>query len=206
MHQTRQEATTRLPIKRKGTQYVARASASLNNSVPVVIAIRDILNLAKTKREVKKMISQKMLKINGREVIDYGESIHLFNLLQADKTYVLKLSPTRKFFLEETKEVKERICKVIGKKLLPKKKIQINLHDGTNMIGDNKIKIGDSLYIDFSGKIKKHISPGKGGEVFIIAGKYEGQDGKITEVQDKKISIKFKDNSAVLNLENIFLL
>ena len=53
MHQSRQKATTRLPIRRKGTQYVAVASSSLENSVPVVIAVRDILNLARTKKEVK---------------------------------------------------------------------------------------------------------------------------------------------------------
>jgi ribosomal protein S4E len=53
MHQTRQQATTRLPITRKGTKYVARASSDLENSVPVVIAMRDILKLAKTKREVR---------------------------------------------------------------------------------------------------------------------------------------------------------
>ena len=108
MHQTRQEATTRLPIERKGTKYIARASSDLENSVPVIIALRDILKLAKTKKEVKKMIIQKMLKINGREVIDQNESIKLFNLFEADKAYVLKLSQTRKFFFEETKDSKGR--------------------------------------------------------------------------------------------------
>lgn len=206
MHQTRQEATTRLPIERKGTKYVVRASSDLNNSIPVVIALRDILHLVKTKKEVRKMITQKMLKINGREVKHYADSIKLFNIFEAGKTYVLKLSPTRKFFLEETKDTKERLCKVIGKKLLPKNKIQLNLHDGTNIIGDNKIKINDSLYLDLSNKIKRHISPEKGKEVFVISGKYEGQHGKISDVQDKKMLIKFKEGSSTLNLKNLIVL
>jgi small subunit ribosomal protein S4e len=206
MHQTRQEITTRLPLERKGTKYVARASEDLENAVPVVIAIRDLLKLAKTKKEVKKMITQRILKINGRDVMDYHESIKLFNILEAGKSYVLKLSPTRKFFLEETKDGKERLCKVVGKKLVGKNKIQLNLHDGTNIIGDNKIKIGDSVYLDLSGKLKKHVSLEKGKEVFIIKGKYEGQSGKVESVSGKKVAIKFKSNSAELDLESIIIL
>ena len=206
MHQTRQEATTRLPIERKGTKYIATASSNLQNSVPVVIAIRDILNLAKTKKEVKNMIIQKILKINGREVEDYRESIHLFNIFQAGKDYVLKLSPTRKFFLEETKEGKERLCKVIGKRLVAKNRIQLNLHDGTNILGDNKVKVGDSVYLDLSGKMKRSVSPEKGKEVFITGGRYEGQSGKIAEIKGRKLSIKFKEGSAVLELEKLFVL
>ena len=198
MHQTRQETTKKLPIRRKGTKYVARALSHPKESVPVVIAIRDMLGLAKTKKEVKKMILQKLLKVNGRDVRDYHESIKLFNLLEAGKTYVLKLSPVRKFFLEETKEKDERLCKVIGKTLLKNKKIQLNLHDGTNLIGDSKIKIGDSLYLDLSGKIKKHVSLEKGGEAFIFSGKYAGQSGKVVDVQDKTATIKFKEGSSTI--------
>jgi len=205
MHQTRQQATTRLPIERKGTKYVARASSDLENSVPVVIAIRDILKLAKTKREVKKMITQKMLKINGREVKGCNDSIKMFNIFEAGKTYILKLSPTRKFFLEETKDSKERLCKVIGKKILPGNKMQLNLHDGTNIIGDKKVQVGDSIYLDLSNKIKRHVSPEKGKEVFVISGRYEGQHGKISELGNKML-IKFKENSSTLNLKNLIIL
>ncbi len=206
MHQTRQEITTRLPLERKGTKYVARASSDLENSVPVLIALRDILKLAKTKKEVKSMINQKILKINGRDVIDYHESVKLFNILEAGKSYTLKLTPTRKFFLEEVKDGKERLCKVVGKKLVGKNKIQLNLHDGTNVLWDKKVKIGDSLYLDLSGKIKRHVPLEKGKEIFVIGGRYEGQHGKVDDVSGKKASIKFKGKSATLDLKNIIVL
>lgn len=206
MHQSRQAATTRLPVERKGSKYVARASSGLENSVPVVIAVRDILHLAKTKREIKKMITQKILKINWTEVMHPNEGVHLFNIFKADKEYILKLSPTRKFFFEETKDSKERLCKVIGKKLLSEGRVQLNLHDGTNIIGDNKVKVGDSIYLDSSNKMKKHVAPEKGKEVFVASGRYEGQDGKIVEVKDKNILIKFKEGSSALRLENVFVL
>ncbi len=204
-HQTRQETTKRLPITRKGTKYVVRTLSHLDNSVPVLIAVRDMLKLARTKKEVKKMILQKLLKINGREVQDYRESIKLFNVFHAGKDYTLKLSPVRKFLLEETKDGSERLCKIIGKKLLKNKKIQFNLLDGSNIISDKDYNIEDSLYLDFSGKVKKHISPEKGSEVFIISGKYEGQHGKITDISGKKVTIKLKENSPTIEFSQVIL-
>ena len=56
MHQTRKEATNKLPVRRKGTKYLARARSHLNDSVPVVIAVRDMLGLAIKSKEVKQMI------------------------------------------------------------------------------------------------------------------------------------------------------
>ena len=77
---------------------------------------------------------------------------------------------------------------------------------GSKHINDKKANVGDSVYLDLSGKIKKHISPEKGREVFIISGRYEGQHGKIVNIQDRKISVKFKENSSVLGLGNLILL
>ncbi len=195
-----------MPIPRKGTKYIARASSHVLESVSVLAALRDILHLAKTMREVRQMIFKKLLKINGREVKDYHESIKLFNILHADKDYVLKLSSVRKFFFEEIKNSDERLCKIVGKKILSGNKIQLNLHDGSNAIADKKFKIGDSIYIDFSGKIKKHISPEKGKEVFILSGKYAGQSGKIESIEGNKVSIKLKEKSALLGLSQVIVL
>lgn len=205
MHQTRQQTTKKLPIQRKGTKYVARALSHPQESVPVIIAIRDMLGLAKTKKEVKKMILQKLLKINGTQVQDYHESIRLFNILEADKAYVLKLSPVRKFFLEETKDKNERLCKVVAKKIVSGGKIQLNLHDGTNVLSDKKIQIGDSLYLDMSGKIKQHIPLEKGKEAFVLSGRYAGQSGKIGNVSEKKVAIKFGEISTEIPLESVIV-
>jgi len=42
-----------------------------------------------------------------------------------------------------------------NKKLLKNNQIQLNLHDGTNILSKGKISIGDSVYVDSSSKIKK---------------------------------------------------
>ena len=59
MHLTRAQASNKIPIPRKGSKYVARPLMNLKDSVPVVIAVRDMLKLARTAKEVKKMIINK---------------------------------------------------------------------------------------------------------------------------------------------------
>lgn len=207
MHQKRNEVTMKLPIPRKGTKYVARALSDLQNSVPVVIAIRDMLKMAQTTKEVKHMIHQKALKINGREVKDHRESIKLFNILQADKPYLLSLTQNGKFKLEETKD-KDRLTKVRNKTLLKGKKVQVNLHDGSNVLTNDKVNTNDSLYLDFNGKITKHVPFEKGKECIVIVGKFLGHKGKVVSLDSNKAKIKLKDKETetTLNKEGVIVL
>ncbi|MCX8158691.1 MAG: hypothetical protein N3D20_00115 [Candidatus Pacearchaeota archaeon] len=197
MHLTRKASPTKLPIPKKGTKYLARASSDIENSVPLVIAIRDILKLAKTTKEVKKMINSGLLKINGKKASHFNEAIKLFNILEADKTYRLTILPTKKFHFEETNE-KMKLCKVVGKTLQKKGKVQYHLHDGSNILTSQQIPIGDSLYIDFNGKIKSHVPLAKNSEVFIFKGKYAGNKAKVESIDDKKIKIKINDISTII--------
>src|SRR3989338_6238831 len=115
MHQTRKGSTTKLPVPRKGTKYLVRASSHVRNSVPVLIAIRDMLKLARNSNEVKGLIHTKSLKINGKMVKDYHESIKLFNILEADKPYVLSILPSGIFSLLT---ILEPSCRLNWKRLL----------------------------------------------------------------------------------------
>ena len=203
MHQTRNETITKLPIRRKGTKYIARALHAHKNAVPVVIAVRDMLKLAKTLKEVQHMIKNKALKINGRVVEDYRDSIKLFNIFEADKHYELTLLPTGKFAFKDTKNSSTRLCKVTGKRLVNAGMIQLNLHDGSNILSKDKITVGDSLYLDLTSKIKNHVTLDAGKEVFIFSGKYQGQSGKVQKIEDNRAYIKFKEGSAVLNKKQL---
>lgn len=198
MFQTRKSSSIKLPIPRKGTKYIARASSHNDNSVSVVLAIRDMLKLAKTANEVKKMIQQKILKINGKPVKEYGESILLFHILEADKSYELSLLPTGKFTLVPVKTKDLRLCKVVNRRLVSSGAMQLNLHDGTNILSKDKINVGDSVYLDFKNKVKKHVPLEKGVEVFIISGKYQGHKGKVKNIQSGKITLELNGNATVL--------
>ena len=130
MHLTRQQITTKLPISRKGTKYIARAASHQDESVSTLLAVRDMLKLARTAKEVRKMVQEKMLKINGKAVMDLHESIKLFNLFEAGKVYRLSLLPTKKFTFEEistkdaTKELAGSNCTINLGKINPKELVK----------------------------------------------------------------------------------
>ena len=197
MHLKRQAVTMKLPIPRKGTTYIARASSNIDNSVSVLSAVRDMLKLARTLREVKYLIHSKLLKLNGRHVRDYRESIKLFNILEADKPYMLTILQTGRFSLQEVKDREKRPCKVINKKILNGDKIQINLHDGTNISSKDKIYIGDTVYLNKEGKVVDHIKFEKGKNVFVISGKYQGLKGKIDSIDKSKVSVSILGKNSI---------
>jgi len=205
MYLTRTKASKKLPIPRKGTKYVVRAASHYTNGVPVVIAVRDMLKLAKTSKEVQKMINSKLLKINGKLVKDVKESIRLFNILDAGKKYKLTLLPTGRFAFEETSD-KNRIVKVVNKSILKKGGLQLNLYDGTNILTKDKINVGDSVELDFDSKIKKVISLEKGKTVFIESGRSKGLSGKIENVNKNKVIVNLGERSVDLFKSHVIVI
>ena len=63
MHQTRSELIRALPLPRKGTKYVAYAQRHNSTSVSIIVALRDMLGLASTAKEVNYMIHKKISSI-----------------------------------------------------------------------------------------------------------------------------------------------
>lgn len=205
MHLTRSETLKKLPIARKGTRYIVRTAGYVHNSVSVLVAIRDMLKLARTAREVQEMIKAKQIKLNGRIVRDYRAPICLFNVLEAHKKYRLSIAPTGRFTLVETKDA-ARLARVMSKILQPKGVIQYNLHDGTNLITKEKLIIGDSVELDVSNKIVKVISLEKAKKVFIYTGKNKGHEASVKSLSDGKITLTLGDRSVTLGSAQVIAL
>ncbi len=205
MHLTRAETTRKIPIVRKGTQYTARALSHQDSGVPVVIAVRDMLKIARTASEVKAMIKQKLLAINGRKVRDYREPILLYSILEAGDMYRLTLLPTGRFSFEKTKDT-GRIAKVIGKKMLKNKIIQINLHDDTNVLSKENISLGDSLELGLDNKVKRVIKLEKGKKALIITGKSIGLIGTVKNIEGRSVYIELNGREVHLDKDYLMVL
>ena len=60
----------------------------------------------------------------------------------------------------------------------------MNLHDGTNLISDKKVKTGDVLQLSLpSMKIKKILEFKEGAQALIIGGAHVGSIAKIKEIE-----------------------
>ncbi len=121
-----------------------------NNSIPLGILLRDILKVASTLREVKKILSSRKVLVDG--VVRVNEKFPLglmdvVSLPDAKKNFRIlvdwkgRLVPVE----VEEKETESKILKVVRKHTSPGGKITVTFHDGKNMIGDNHIRVGDSI-------------------------------------------------------------
>ncbi len=170
-------------------------------SIPLGIIIRDYLKITENLKETKKLLSKRMVKVNGRVRKDRGFPIGIMDVLEiGDKVY--RVVPGRKTLeLREVKDKNLKLSKVIGKKNVKGGKIQITLHDGWNILlnTNGRIKPGDSVLIDLnSNKIKEILEMKEGNKAIIIGGRNMGKIGKIEKI---KIIRSPRPNMVVLSVD-----
>ena len=193
MHLKRQKAPKNWSIHRKGTKYGVRPNFDLQKGIPILIILRDMLKIAQNRREVKKALHLKQILLNNKIIKEEKNSALLFDTLviaPLKKFYRIDLLKKGKFKLEEIKETEanQKVSKLVNKKILKNKKVQLNLLDGNNFISDIECKINDSVLIDFKEKkIKKCLPLKEKAKAVIFAGKHAGERGIIEEInQDRK--------------------
>lgn len=213
MHFKRQRIPKNWSIHRKGTKYVVRPRVDIQRGVPVLVALRDLLGIAQTRKEVKRAIHLKHILLNGKPVTDEKNSVLLFDvitLVPSKKKYRLDLSEKGKLQIDEIsdKESNEKIAKIKGKKVLKGKKIQLNLGDGRNFISDIKTKTNDSVLIDLkNGKISKHLPMKEGANIVVFAGKHSGKKGPIKklDLENATADIEFEGKSIKVLIKQLIV-
>lgn len=201
MHKTRNELSSLWPIPRKGTRFIVVASHNNENGIPVLIFLREVMRAGKTKSEVKRIISQEKVKINGKVIKDEKYPLVLFDVLELEGKKYKVIIKNKKFALEETK-AKEKVSKVIGKKILRDGKVQVNLNDGRNFLSKEKIAVGDSVVYNFADKKVENILHLKdNSNVIVISGGHIGEEGKIEKINEKNSRAEVKLGKEKVNLE-----
>ena len=189
MHLKRTEAEKFWSVPRKGTKYIAVPSHNKKNSIPLIVMMRDVLRLVNNKKELKKILNEKQIKINNKIIHDVNYPIGLFDIISfLNKNYRAVLDENKKISLEEISknDASTKLIKIIGKKVLKNGKIQLNLIDGRNIIQKEKVNIGDSMVFNFSNnKIDKIIKMEKGKTAYVIRGKHVGASGKIEDIIER---------------------
>ena len=188
MHLTRSEVPKIWPLPRKGSVYLVRPR---NKGLPLLIAMRDLLQVADTRKDVKNILKLGKIKVNGKVIREEKYALNLFDNLSLDNKNYKILIKNKKFVLTEEKNSDEKIVKIIGKKMLKKGKLQVNLSDGRNYISKEKLKTGDSVVLDLKGnKISEILEFKEGCKIIFISGKHIGEHGKVMKIDGENITIK----------------
>jgi len=200
------------PLPRKGSKYVAKLlpGKKIGYALPIIVILRDILKMAATKKEVKKILFAKEVLVDNKIVKDMSFPVGLFDIIalpKISKYYRMGFSKKGKLKIEEIKENESYMkpCKIIGKKMLKKGKMQINLYDGKNFLYKEG-KVNDSVIVDLKqNKIVKHLPLKEGFSVYVMGGKYIGVKGKVVKREGNFVTIK--DSKQIkIAVSNIFVI
>lgn len=210
-HMKRNSAPKIWPIPRKGTKFVIKSG---EKELPVLVAMRDMLKLAKNRKEVKKAIHEKNLLVSGIVVKDDKQVMHLFDVLTIapmKKSYLLGLSEKGKYSFKEVqeKDSKQKVSKIVGKKKLKGKKTQINLFDGRNILEDKTCSVNDSVVLDLEKKKVVKILPLKEkANAIIIEGKHAGEKGVVAKINPvlKMVELVGKDKKTNVLIKQLMVL
>ena len=206
MHLKRQTIPKNWPIPRKGTKYVVRPNFSMNDGVPILIILRDMLKIAQNRKEVKKAIHSKHIFLNNKRVVDEKNNALLFDVITivpSKKHYRLELSIKNSFKIEEINEseASKKIAKIMNKKTLKGKKTQLNLSDGRNFISDIECKVNDSVLINFKDKkIEKCLPLKEKTKVIVTGGKHSGESGIVNKINFERKMMELDIEKKMVNV------
>ena len=172
-----------MPPKRKVKKWTLSPSPGphkVDESIPVLLALRDILKLVATSREARRIIGERKIMVDGRVMTDYKFPLGLMDVLSIpsiNKHYRVLKDPTGKigFFEIPAEKAEWKLVRINNKTIVKGGFTQLNLHDGRNIIVQRQYNTKDVLKITLpSQKIITHY-PFEAGKICMITeGKHSG--------------------------------
>jgi small subunit ribosomal protein S4e len=190
-------------IERKKTIFITRPNPGAHKyelGMPINLIFKDLLNYCKTSKEVKAILNDKDVLVDGtrrkdpRFIVGFMD---VFSIPVTKEDFRMILDKKGKLSLIKIKknEADVKISKIKNKKIIGKNKIQLNLSDGRNiLLKDDKYRVSDSLVIKIpEQEIKEAIKLEKGAFVILIGGKHMGLNGEVEEIKENTITVKIGD-------------
>jgi small subunit ribosomal protein S4e len=183
------------PINRKSNKFILRPNPgahSIESGMPLGIILRDFLKLVSSMTEAQKLLNNKEVLVDGKRRKAHRYIVGLFDVISfpaIKKNYRFMMDKKGRLTIIEIdeKEAVMKPCKIMGKKLVAGGKMQFNLHDGKNILGDHKAKVGDSLLLQLPDlAVKEVLVLEKGASVFLIGGNHAGGVGSLNEIKNNE--------------------
>ena len=200
------------PIHRKEDPWVLKPASgphNLQNCLPLTLVLREILGIAQTRKEAQTILHQGKVLVDGKIQQNDDIPVGLMDVISipdADKYYRIITNHKGLYLSEISKEeTSYKLCR-IDDKMTVTKGVQLNLHDGSNLL----IKVADvkkpqeDIYNTFdilklnipSKEIVGCIQLKEGHYAIITGGKNIGVKGKIIEIE--KTEAKKRKNALVV--------
>jgi small subunit ribosomal protein S4e len=221
-HEKRFAASRKRKIRRKEFVWTVKPKPGKHageDSVPLLVLIRDYLGLAKNARETEKIIKSREILVDGKITREPKFAVGFMDIVsipKLGKSYRIVLDSKGRLDTQEIdeKESKFKLCRIEKKMTVKGKKTQLTLHDGRNQIvSDGKYSVGDVLKMSLPDqKILEHYELKKGAMVYITGGSQAGFIGEAQKIRRGSItrsilvSFKREGNELVAPLNYVFVI
>lgn len=172
------------PLPRKSSVWIQKPNPCghpLDLCMPMGVILRDVLGVAQNRREAKKILHSKLVKVDGAIETDIGRGVGLMDVLTVgDVSYkcVLDTNGKLRYRTIPAKEALTKICRVMGKTTVKGAKTQVHLHDGRNLLFNEnpEYKTGDSLVISLPDQeVKSYHKFEEGSIAYLTGGNHIGE-------------------------------
>lgn len=160
--------------------------------IALSVLIRDILKVASNLAEVRQILSRRMVEVDGTVRTDEKFPVGLMDVVsfqKSEKYYRLMVDNKGRLNPEEIKknDASKKLLRVVRKHTIPGGKINYTFHDGRNLIGDNHVKVGDTVEVSLPKvSMKGHLKRDKGAHCLVVEGKHAGTLVKLKEIIERK--------------------
>ena len=178
-------APTTWAIPRKTEKWVVKPSPGphpVRRALPLGIVLRDILHYVDYMKEAEKILGQGKILVDKRKVINYKFPVGIFDVISIpdlNEHYRMLLDTRGKLRVIKIPADKSdwKLVRIENKTTNKKGKIQLNLHDGRNILVNENIYVtGDTLKIEVpTQKIVGHIPLTNGNIAYITGGSHIGE-------------------------------
>jgi len=180
------------PIVRKNKVFVYRPNPGPHPAervLPLGMIAKEFLKLGDTGREVRRIIGQKYIWVDGKPCRDFKRPVGLMDVVsipQMSQNWRVLLDKRKKIRLVPIQEAqaKWKLVRIENKRTLKKGKFQLNLHDGRNIVIDkNMYKCGDVLKISLPDQKILEVYPFEaGGMALVVGGNHAGEIASINRI------------------------
>jgi len=200
-HLKRMPAPTFWPIHRKEFQWVVKPKPGphpLKMCLPLLLVAREIIGFAKTRKEAKVIFAEGQVKVDGNVRREEKFPVGLMDVIEVQslgKAYRVVPESNKGLTLHAIKgeEQKFKLCRIENKRTVKGGAIQLNLHDGRNILikikdprnpEEDVYDVSDILKISIPDqKILDHIKLDEGSFAVVTGGKNIGRYGKIVKIE-----------------------
>ena len=187
-------------LSRKESMYVVSTASGPHDgsALPIGVWLRDHMQFALNTKEVRKILHERQVVLNGHIVTDEHIGIDVFDIISfpnIDKHYMILVDEKGRHNEYEISAdaAKVQLVKVANKTTIKGGKTQINLTTGANFIGEEGYKGSDSLVIGISGDdrfaVQQHFPYAVGNMAIVIGGQHTMKSGKIVEIIHQETSL-----------------